>query len=144
MSTFDDLNEGDVFDTPVRVITADDVDVLVRIGGYTHPLFTDPEHARASIFGKRPLPGQAVLLLMGGLVEQTGRFDETVLALTHLDKVVFHKAAFEGDSIHVAVEVLEKGGSGTGRGVVEMFWHCRRGDELVVSSVATMLFRLTP
>ena len=84
MGTYESFSVGDRFHTPSR--TLDDVAVraLISHGGFTHPLFTDPEFAAASAFGKTPLPGQAVLMVMGGLLEQSGRFDDNVIALLNI------------------------------------------------------------
>lgn len=142
MGTFDELSVGDTFTTPARAVTEDDLDALVRIGGYTHPLFTDRGFAAASRFGKRPLPGQAVLLLMGGLVEDSGRFDDTVIALRGFDEVRFRAPAFAGDVVTVTVEVVGKDDR-DGRGELVMAWRCENGGgDMVADARARMLFRL--
>lgn len=143
--TFDALAVGDVIRTGTRAVTDADVDRLVDVGGYTHPLFADAEFARRSPFGRRPLPGQAVLLLMGGLVEQTGRFDETVIALLGFRDVRFAAPAFAGDDVTVDILVQGKELRADGRrGVLEMRWTARNGDdEVLVDALATMLFDRT-
>jgi enoyl-CoA hydratase/carnithine racemase len=128
---------------PSRAITDHDLNALIGIGGYTHPLFTDPEFAAASRFGKRPMPGQAVLLLMGGLVEQSGRFDDTVIALTGFDEVRFTSPCFPGDDVHVEIEVLDKEQS-DGRGTLIMAWRALIGGPeptMLCEARARMLFR---
>jgi acyl dehydratase len=142
IGTYDALDIGASFRTPERKITDDDVDELVGRGGYTHPLFADPAFARRSPFGRRPLPGQAVLLIMGGLAEQTGTFDESVIALLGFDEVRFVAPAFAGDTIHVDIAVTAKELRADGRrGVLKMLWTARNADDrvLVVAS-ASMLF----
>lgn len=141
-STFDALQLGDVIRTGTRTISEGDVDDLVRVGGYTHPLFADAAFARRSGFGRRPVPGQALLLLMGGLVEQTGRFDETAIALLGFKDVRFVAPAFAGDTVCVDIAVQAKHLKAEGRrGVLEMSWTARNGqDEILVNAVATMLF----
>ena len=143
MSTYDDLAVGDAFDTPVRTIDEETVRTLIAAGGYTHPLFTDAAYAAASSFGRTPLPGEAILHIMGGLVEQSGRFDETVIALTGFDEVRFKAPAFAADTLLVAVEVVAKEQSANGsRGTLVMLWRCAndRG-EIVCEALARMLFR---
>jgi acyl dehydratase len=143
MGTFDVLSPGDRFSTPSRAIEPSDASALVSIGGYTHPLFTDPAFAKESPFGRPPLPGEAVLLLMGGLAERSGRFDETTVALTGFDEVRFVAPAFAGDELRVEVEVLSKERSGSGRrGTLVMAWRCaNQRRETVVEAIARMLFR---
>ena len=144
MSSFDALTPGETFTTPALRIDADDAAALIRIGGYTHPLFTDPAYAAASTFGRSPLPGEAVLHAMGGMVEQSGRFDDTVVALLGFDMVQFTAAAFPGDLLHVLVEVLGKDiRPGGRRGEVTMAWRCRNErSEPLVDATARMLFRV--
>lgn len=143
MGTFDDLSIGDVFTSPARTLTEDDVATLIAVGGYTHPLFTDPAYAAASAFGRTPVPGEGILHVMGGLVEGTGRFDETVIALVGLIEVRFRAPAFAGDAVRCEIEVLEKEPRGD-KGMLTMAWRClnREGD-LLVEARAQMLFRLS-
>lgn len=137
------LTPGERFTTPARRIGDDDLRRLVEAGGYTHPLFTDPAYAAASTFGRTPLPGPALVLLMGGLVEQSGLIDETVIALVGFDTVRFRAPAFPGDEICVDVEVTSTEPRSDGRrSLVSMRWLCRneRGEALA-DAAATMLFR---
>lgn len=124
-ATFDLLVEGTVFTTPSRLVTEADVQSMVDLGGYTHPLFSDPAHAAASEFGGRLLPGQGVLLLMGGLVEQSARFDDSVIALVGFDDVRFHSPVQPGDEVEVEVAVLARERRRGHRGLLTMRWTCR-------------------
>jgi acyl dehydratase len=139
VSTFTELSPGDAFRTPSLTISEETAKRLIATGGYTHPLFTDDAYAKASPFGRAPLPGQAVLLLMGGLVEQSNRFDETTIALLGFEDVRFRKPAFPGDTIAVEVTVLEK----EPRGAILFAWTCvnEKGAQLVEAR-ARMLFRV--
>jgi acyl dehydratase len=92
-----------------------------------------------------PLPGELVLLLLGGLAEQTGVFDETTLALTGLDAVRFRTPCLPGDRIRLEMEVVAKELSGSGRrGFLTLAWTCsnQRG-ETVLDARATLAFRTT-
>ena len=144
MGTYDELSVGDRFSTPSVTIDDAMVKELIATGGYTHPLFTDPSYAAATTFGKTPLPGQAILLLLGGLVEQSGRFDETVVALIGIDSVEFLAPAFAGDTLTGEVEVLGKEPSASGkRGTVVMAWRCRNGHgQQLLESTTRMLFNI--
>jgi len=139
MGTYDDLAVGERFLTPSRVLDPDAVEAIIHYGGFTHPLFTDPGYAAASAFGKRPLPGQGIVLVTGGLAEQSGRFDDTVVALVGLDEVRFRAPAFAGDEVHAEIEVLAKEPK-EGRGVLVMAWRCFRGEQLLAEMTARMLF----
>jgi acyl dehydratase len=82
LSTFDVLSDGETFLTPSRTLDDHTLRALIGLGGYTHPMFTDAEFAARTPFGRTVLPGEGVLHLMGGMVEQTGRFDETTMRWT--------------------------------------------------------------
>lgn len=143
MGTYADLSVGDVFTSRSRAITKDEAADLVRIGGYVHPLFSDPEYARRTPLRRSPIPGEGVLHLMGGLVEQTGRFDDTVIALVGLDQVRFPAPAFGGDTLSVRVTVTAKEEKSAGtKGLMTMRWECLRGRIVVCEATALMLFSL--
>ena len=143
--TFDDCAVGDAFESPARTIDDAAVETLVHAGGYVHPLFADPEHARGTPFGRSPLPGAGVLLLMGGLAERSGRFDESVIALLGFDDVRFLAPAFGGDTLRLEIEILAKERPKDARGLLVMAWRCLNADDvLVASATARMLFRVDP
>jgi acyl dehydratase len=141
MGTYDDLQVGYTFTSPSRVITMDDIAALIALGGYTHPLFTDPAFLAGTPFRSTPMPGEGTLHVMGGLVEQTGRFDDTTLALTGLDEVRFYVPVVADDEVHVEIEVLAREDKDA-VGLMTMRWTLRngRGNACVVAT-AGMLFR---
>lgn len=130
--------------SPLRRLTAEEGDALVQIGGYTHPLFTDPDHLAASPFPSRPWPGQALLLLMGGLVEQTGLFDDRVVALLGFESVDFLGPAFDDDALYVEVEELPAPAGGNGRTGRFTWRACREDGTALVTAVAVFLRPRTP
>ena len=145
MGSYQALAVGETFRSATRVLDAGLVDSLVGLGGYTHPLFTDPAYLATTPFERMPVPGEAVLLLMGGLVEGTGRLDETTIALLRFDAVAFEAPAFVDDTIHVDVTVLGKEPSASGRrGVLVMQWRCVAQDNrTLIDTTTRMLFRTT-
>lgn len=143
MRAFERLTVGDRFTTPDRTIS-EDAATIIRLAGYTHPIFTDPAHvARSTTFAGRPIPGELTLLFLGGLAEQTGVFDETTLALVSLDAVEFKTPALLGDTIRLEMEVSEKQRSASGRrGFVTFAWTCRdQRAEIVLTARAVFAFR---
>lgn len=140
MSTYDTLEVGSNALSPTRTITAEDLDAMVVVGGYTHPLFVDPEYAARSPFKRRPVPGQGLMLLMGGLAEQSGVFDDTTIGLIAFDTVRFLSPAFAGDAIQLDMEVISKERDHAGRGVLVFAWLLHRDETLLVEAIARMLF----
>lgn len=131
------LVDGEHFTTPSLEVTESLRASLVAIGGYTHPLFTQPDEL--ALPGGKPLPGQAVLLLMGGLVEQAERLDDAV-ALLGLREVSFRRPSVPGTTLTVRVEVLGHTATRGGRRRREMRWQAvdAKGTVLV-EAIALML-----
>lgn len=142
VNDFDAFTVGDTLVSNLRTVGEDDVERIVAIGGYTHPLFRDPAYAAASPFGKRPMPGQGVLVLMGGLAEATGAFGPSTIGLVGLDDVRFRAPVFAGDVVRLEIDVLSKTPRGA-RGEIAMRWRCVGDDDVVrVEATARMLFAL--
>lgn len=118
--------------TPSVRVTVELAATLVRAGGYTHPLFhpEDPLH--------RPLPGQAVLLLMGGLVEQSGALDHAV-ALLEVRRARFGAMVRSGSQ--VVVEVAEGGSEPVTRGRARqtVTWTAYDGRGIEVASADVLM-----
>lgn len=120
--------------TPATRITDDLVRDLIDRGGYTHPLFR-PSAAGAS----PPLPGQAVLLLMGGLVEQSGALDGAA-ALLELRRVRFLRMVTSGTSLRVRLVPGAETATASGRLLREYVWTALdHDDEVVAEAEALML-----
>lgn len=136
------LADGERFTTPSVEVTEAMRAALVALGGYTHPLFTSPD--TVALAGGSPLPGQAVLLLMGGLVEQSERLPDAV-ALLGLSEVRFRRPAVPGTVLTVRVEVVGHSPTKGGRRVREMRWQAEDVDGTVlVEATAQMLVEATP
>jgi acyl dehydratase len=140
--TYVRLAVGDRFTSPAHELDGQ-AEQMVRWAGYVHPLFSDPGYAETVGFRARLVPGELVLLVLGGLAEQTGVFDETTLALVDFGRVSFKTPASIGDSIRLEMEVAQKSTSASGRrGFMTFNWTCRnQSDEVVLTAEATFAFR---
>jgi hypothetical protein len=132
------LVPGDEFTTAAVDVTEEMRADMVRIGGYTHPLFSRP--GAVSLPTGSPLPGQGVLLLMGGLVEQSGRLDDAVV-LMGLADVRFRRPAVAGSRVAVHVEVVAETPHRSENCVRTMRWTAVDGDTVLVTATAAMLVR---
>lgn len=131
------LRPGDSFVTSAVEVTERMRADLVRIGGFTHPLFARP--AEVSLPEGSPLPGQAVLLLMGGLVEGSGRLGDA-LVLMGMREVRFRRPAVPGTMVRVAVEVVSRTPHSPGRDVCDMRWEAiSEADDVLVRATVQML-----
>lgn len=144
MGTYDDLQEGQEFESPSRKLDDDLLRQLIDLGGYTHPLFKDADFAKETPIGRTPFPGETLLLIMGGLLEQTDKFDETTIALVGIDEVSFRRPGFAEDEVRVRATVLSKNPTSSGtKGVVTFQWICVNAQgESLVEAKAKMLFYL--
>lgn len=110
------------------VVTAEMVSTLLEIGGFVHPLFASDDPSR-------PLPGQGVLLLLGGMLERSGTLDHAV-ALLGFDSVRFKTMVRPGDRIRARLELA--GGRATSSGARIETFNCtvenQREDVVLVAS----------
>ena len=115
---------------------------LVRVGNYTHPLFSDLEVAKNSGMPALPLPGQALLLLAGGAAENSGLIDDAI-ALVGLSETLFLKPAFAGD--YVTLELTELDRTPTSKGdkaIANFSWRItNQSGEILATTNAAMLMR---
>jgi acyl dehydratase len=106
---WEDYQVGEKFITPGRTVSEGMINIIVGLAGFTLPLFWDEEEAKKGAFGTRIAPGRLTLLLMGGLEEQSGFWDEeTMVALVGIDKVRITNPLRPGDTLRVHGEVIEK------------------------------------
>ena len=116
---------------------------LVQIGNYTHPLFSDLTVAKNSNMNSLPLPGQALLLLAGGAVENSGELDDAI-ALLELVETSFSKPAFTGDSITVEISKIDRKVTSDSEKSIDTFsWAItNQNGDLLAKTVVKMLMRV--
>ena len=124
-------------------ITEETRSSLVRIGNYTHPLFSDLTVAKNSNMNSLPLPGQALLLLAGGAVENSGELDDAI-ALLELVETSFSKPAFTGDSITVEISKIDRKVTSDSEKSIDTFsWAItNQNGDLLAKTVVKMLMRV--
>jgi hypothetical protein len=131
-SSEDQMSEPTVV-TPVAEVTAELVADLISRGGYTHPLF----HPTGSESGP-PLPGQGLLLLMGGLVEQSGALDDAV-AMVELRRVRFREMVRAGATVRVTVEPGDSTTTSSGRVLREFRWTALDDHDTVLAEADALM-----
>jgi acyl dehydratase len=116
---------------------------LVRVGNYTHPLFSDLTVAKASGMSALPLPGQALLLLAGGAAENSGAIDDAI-ALLELSQTQFLKPAFAGDLITLELTELDRTLTSKGdKAIANFAWKITNQlGEILATTTAKMLMRV--
>jgi hypothetical protein len=119
-------------------VTAGIIETLISTGGYTHPLF-NPAPDQLEAGARVPLPGPGLLLLAGGLVEQSGALAAAV-AMVELRGVRFHVMVHSGDSLRVRVTPGDWRRTRHGKVVQDFEWRVLdRAGDTVAEAVAVML-----
>ena len=109
MSTFEDAEVGETFETQGRTITEADVMNFAGVSGDFNHLHTDAEAMAETEFGQRIVHGAFVFSAMTGLLWQArGDERDDVVAFYGVDHLRFTAPSFIGDTIHVELEVAEK------------------------------------
>jgi len=143
---YEDFKVGDRFITQAKTITDGAITVMIGLGGYTIPIFTNEEYAKTTIFKGRIAPGRMTIFMMGGLEEQLGIFHETVIALIGIDKVRFKNPLRAGDTIKVEIEIINKRETkNPERGIVIHRETClNQREEVILEEEATHLMMRKP
>jgi acyl dehydratase len=143
-NTYERVQIGDQFTSSTFRLDADRARDVLAWSGYVHPLFTDPTYAAKVGLAGGIVPGELVLLVLGGLAEQTGVFDETTIALVEFESVKFKKPATSGSTLRLNMELLKKHASSSGRrGFLTFRWTCLdQADEVLLEADAVLAFKL--
>ena len=105
--TFDQFNLGDVFTSQARTVTETDVVNFAGLSGDFNPLHTDEEFGKSTPFGARIAHGMLVASMATGMMNWTGAFEGTTIAL--MEQVIRYKGAVMfGDTVHLELTVAEK------------------------------------
>jgi acyl dehydratase len=104
---FEDFTVGQELMTARRTITEADVVQFAGISGDFNPLHTDELYGQTTPFGTRIAHGLLVVAVGSGLVNQTGWFEGTTLALLEMTSRFVRPVHF-GDTVRQRLEVVEK------------------------------------
>ena len=119
---FQDLAEGDEWESPRRTVTEADVVNFAGLSGDFNPIHVDHLAARDGPFGKPVAHGLLGLAICSGLAVASPRVD--TLALLALVEWRFLEPIGFGDTLHVVTRVMKLEPKSRGRrGVVT--WHRR-------------------
>lgn len=104
---FEEFEVGQKIVTAARTVTESDIVGFAALTGDYNQIHTDAEYAKTTPFGQRIAHGLLGLSLALGLTVQTGILEGTILAFREIGEWKFSKPVFIGDTIHVALEMLE-------------------------------------
>lgn len=114
---FEDLKEGQKFQTGGRTVTEADIVNFACLSGDFEAIHVNAEHAKKGPFGERIAHGLLGLAILSGLLHAIGIIRESVVAFVHLDWK-FKSVVKIGDTIGASFEVMKTRAMGTGQGLV--------------------------
>jgi acyl dehydratase len=142
---FDDWTVGERFTTAGRTITETDVVIFAAMSGDYNELHTNKAYMeKDKHFGERIAHGLLGLAISHGLFSRTGYLERTPIAFLGLESWQFRAPIFLGDTVHVAIEVVEKkvSSSKPDRGVVKFALQLLDQDHTVVQEgIKAILFK---
>ncbi len=139
---YEDLYEGQTFTSPARTVTETDLVSFAMLSGDWNPIHTDQEFAQKTYYGKRVVHGMFGISMMTGLLDRTGVFDSSAIAMLGIKDWSFKGPIFVGDTLHFEMEIISKRlTSKEGRGIVDRRFKLinQRGETVQEGHIALML-----
>ena len=139
---FEDWNVGDRIETLGRTVGDTEISQFVALGGFFEELFMNSEYvARQSLYPRRFAPGALIFSFTEGLIIMSGCIHGVGLALVSVDRMIFKRPLFAGDTMKVVVEVTDARATSRGdRGIVT-FRHTvknQNGEDVMECTVKRM------
>jgi acyl dehydratase len=139
----EDLAAGDTFTGPARTITESDVVAFAGLSGDFNPIHTDVEFAKDTPYGQRVVYGLLGLSMLTGLLDRTGLFSGTAIAMLGIRDWTFSAPMFIGDTIRFRLTIKDVRRTKSGdRGVVQRYFELvNQRDEVVQHGHIDVLVR---
>jgi acyl dehydratase len=139
----EDLTAGDEFTSAARTITESDVVAFAGLSGDFNPIHTDVEFARDTPYGQRVVYGLLGLSILTGLLDRTGLFSGTAIAMLGIRDWTFTAPLFIGDTIRFRLTIVDVRRARSGdRGVVQRYFELiNQRDEVVQKGHIDILVR---
>lgn len=140
---FEEFAAGSRILTPVREISAADLDDFIRISGLHLPMFMQDQAAREVGHPHRLIPGPMILSVAMGLVKATGWFDH-IVAVVAFDDLRFLKPVHPGNTVQAEITVDHaKPTRNPSRGLVALAYRVMNQDHETVFSTRGKYLMLT-
>ena len=139
---YEDLAEGQTFTSPARTVTETDLVSFAMLSGDWNAIHTDEEYARETLYGKRVVHGLFGLSMMTGLLDRTGLFGGSAIAMLGIKDWQFTAPIFVGDTLHFEMEIVSKRlTSGRDRGIIDRKFSLinQRGEVVQEGHIGLML-----
>jgi acyl dehydratase len=141
---YEDLTVGQRFRLPARTITEADVVNFAGVSGDYNRIHTDREYAKTTMYGQRIVHGMLGLSVLTGLLNRSGLFDGSVVAMLGINDWRFENPIFIDDTISCEFEIVALRLTKTaGQGIVDReFYLTNQRSELVQRGKLPTLVRL--
>lgn len=131
----EDLQPGDRFTGPARTITETDVVAFAGLSGDFNPIHTDVQFANNTPYGQRVVYGLLIVSMMTGLLDRTGLFSGSAIAMLGIRDWLFVAPVFIGDTIRYRLTITDVRRTSRGdRGVVGRYFEVLNQDGTVVQA----------
>jgi 3-hydroxybutyryl-CoA dehydratase len=142
---YEDVQIADRVRTPARTVTETDIVLFAALTGDWHPVHTDAEHARESVFGERIAHGLLILAIGSGLLFRAGDqgIPKSTIALWGVERARFVAPTKIGDTLHVEGEVSQLAPVDTQRGLITYRHRVvnQRGEEVLTFTSKLLVAR---
>jgi len=141
---FEDYSVGEKFQSPARTITETDINIFAMLTGDWHPIHTNIEFAKKSVFGERIAHGMLSLCIGSALVFRLGPYvalPKSFIAFYGMDSVRFTGPVKISDTIYceVQIEKLESKDDKTGIILSKNFIKNQRDENVVVYTTRALV-----
>lgn len=145
-SVFEEIEEGDTYETRGRTLTEADVVNFAGVSGDFNHLHMNADMMAESAFGERIVHGSLIFSVATGMIWQSRSREErdAVVAFYGVDNLRFRAPVFIGDTVRVHAEVTDKREreEGPGRGTVKYLVEVvNQTDDVVLSCEMLSLLR---
>lgn len=143
---YEDYTIGEKLKSPGRTITETDIVMFSAFTGDWHPLHTNVEFAKKTIFGERIAHGMLTLCVGSALMFRLGLYaalPKSFIAFYGMDSVRFTGATKIGDTINCELEVTGMDAKDDQRGVITAKNSIKnqKGEDLVIYTTKFMCGR---
>ena len=119
---FKDYKIGEKFISPARTITEADIVLFAAVSGDWHPIHTDLEYAKKTVFKERIAHGLLGMVIGSGLAFRLGSrgpLPKYFIAFYGMDNVRLTAPLKIGDTVHAEIEVIDLISKEDNRGIVK-------------------------
>ena len=129
----EDLEEGQIFETARRTVTETDLVSFAMLSSDWNAVHTDALATADSPFGGRIVHGALGLTLATGLIQRTGMFEGSAVALLGFSDWRFERPLYVGDTVFTRLHIVTVRRTRRGdRGVVTREIELVNQDQVVV------------